>query len=295
MPERVGTLAELWRFPVKSMAGERLKQAEMAGGAILGDRAYALVEAVTGKVVTAKSVRSFPDLLDCRAEFLEPPKAGDAAPAVRITLPDGTVASSESGEAERILSAYYDREVTLERAAPPDFTIDMYIPDVEGADAEGRRDVMADQKAGSAFYAEMGTDSPVPEGAFFDLFPLSVITSSTLDRLSALEPASRFDAERFRMNATIATDEDGFVENEWIGRQLSIGDSIELQIAMADPRCVMTTLAQGDLPRDSSVLRTLVEHNRLDLPGGAAYPCAGVYAVATVSGTLFTDDAVAVS
>jgi len=290
--DHVGSVAELWRFPVKSMGGERLREAEIDGGAVRGDRAYALIEKETGKVVSAKSAKLFPDLLDCRAEFLEPPRRGGVIPPVRITLPNGIWATSETDEADRALSEYFGREVTLARAAPSDFTIDQYHPDVEGADPSGRRDTTSHQKLGSAFFSEMGMDSPVPEGAFFDLFPLSLIATSTLERLGELAPQSQFDARRFRMNLTITTESDGFVENGWVGRELAIGDSVMLHVAMPDPRCVMTTLAQGNLPKDSDVLKTLAQHNRLDVGGGARFPCAGAYAVTIVTGTLRVGDPV---
>lgn len=281
-----GSVAELWRFPVKSMGGEQLEQVELGAHGILGDRAYALIETDTGKVVSAKSSRLFPDLLDCRAVFLEPPQPGGEPPAVRVTLPDGTSATSESGEADRALSEYYGRGVGLTRAAPEDFTVDMYHPDVEGADGLGRRDTVADQKLGSAFFAQVGMDSPVPVGSFFDLFPMSVITTSTLDQLNELAPESRFDPRRFRMNATVATNETGFVENAWVGRQLAIGDAVKLRVTMPDPRCVMTTLAQGGLPKDAGILKTLVQHNKVQVGPAGQLPCAGVYAVVEGSGTI---------
>ena len=59
----VGTIAALWRFPVKSMIGEQLQEMDVTDAGVLGDRAYALIEADTGKVVSAKSIKLFPDLL----------------------------------------------------------------------------------------------------------------------------------------------------------------------------------------------------------------------------------------
>ena len=115
-------------------------------------------------------------------------------------------------------------------------------------------------------------------GPFFDAFPVSVLTTSTLAQLQARRPDSRFDERRFRMNVIVATTEAGLVENEWVGRALQIGDAVRLTIVLSDPRCVMTTLAQDDLPKDTEVLRTLARHNRLEVAGQRS-PCAGVYAV----------------
>ena len=99
--EVVGSLAGLWRFPVKSMSREQLEQAELTERGLLGERAFALIDMDTGKVVSAKSVRLFPDLLGCQAEFAEPPQAGRELPPVRIVLPDGTSVMSGSSDVDR--------------------------------------------------------------------------------------------------------------------------------------------------------------------------------------------------
>lgn len=217
--ELVGAVAGLWRFPVKSMLGEQLEEAELTARGLLGDRVYALIDAETGKVVSAKSVKMFPDLLDCRATFLEAPQSGRELPPVRITLPDGPSVTSDSSEVDRVLSKYFRRNVTLARTAPDDFNIDQYHPDVEDLDPEGHRDTFVEQKLGSAFFAQAGLPSPVPVGSFFDLFPITILTTSTLNQLNALQPASRFDQRRFRMNVIVATSEEGFVENNWVSRE----------------------------------------------------------------------------
>jgi uncharacterized protein YcbX len=291
----VGAVAGLWRFPVKSMRGERLEQAELTERGLVGDRAYALIDADTGKVVSAKSVRLFPDLFGCQAAFVEPPRSGGELPPVRIALPDGTSVTSDSSEVDRLLSAYFRRNVTLAQAAPDDFTIDQYHPDVEDLDPAGYRDTVVEQKLGSAFFAQAGLASPVPVGSFFDLFPLSVLTTSTLEQLSELRPQSRFDQQRFRMNVIVDTREAGFVENNWIGHELAIGDAVRLSVALPDPRCVMTTLAQDELPKDTDVLRTLTRHNRIQVGGAGLFPCAGVYTVVEAPGTLRTGDRVALT
>jgi uncharacterized protein YcbX len=289
----VGAVAGLWRFPVKSMGGERLEQAELTEHGLVGDRAYALIDANTGKVVSAKSVKLFPDLFNCRAAFVEPPRSGGELPQVQITLPNGTSVTSDSSDVDRVLSAYFRRDVTLARAAPDDFTIDQYHPDIEDVDPAGYRDTFVEQKLGSAFFAQAGLPSPLPADSFLDLFPVSVLTTSTLEQLSELRPQSRFDQRRFRMNVIVNTKVGGFVENDWVDHELAIGEAVRLGVALPDPRCVMTTLAQEELPKDTEVLRTLTRHNRVQVGAAGLFPCAGVYAVVEVPGTLRVGDRVA--
>jgi uncharacterized protein YcbX len=96
------------------------------------------------------------------------------------------------------------------------------------------------------------------------------------------------------MNIIVNTDEPGFLENGWIGRELQIGESVRLGVAIPDPRCVMTTLAQDKLPQDREVLRTLAQQNRVEVAGGL-YPCAGVYATVESVGTIRTGDVVSLT
>lgn len=288
----VGSLLSISRFPVKSMQGESLEQAEVGAGGVLGDRAYALVDRETGKVVTAKSVKLFPDLLQCRAAYVEPPRADSALPSVRITLPDGRSVVSGSEQIDGALSACFRRDVALVQAAPDNFTIDQYHPDVEGVDPQGRRDTFVEQQLGSPLFAQLGMPSPVLPGALFDMFPVSVLTTSTLARLRVLDSHSTFDERRFRMNTLIETSGAGFVENDWVDHELAIGSMLRLGVAMLDPRCVMTTLAQPDLAQETDVLRTLARHNRVEIAPGVRFPCAGVYAAVTARGRIAVGDSV---
>lgn len=285
----------LWRHPVKSMRGELVSQAEFTKGGLVGDRAYALIDVETGKVVSAKSVRLFPALLECEAAFESPPMLASQPPAARITLPNGVVTTSESPDVDHVLSEFFGRSVTLAQSAPEDFTIDMYHPNIADVDPEGRLDTVVEQKLGSAFFAERGIASPLPIGSFLDLFPVSVLTTSTLEWLTELSPQSHFDNRRFRMNVIVESEHEGFVENAWVGHQIALGDTVRLRVTSPDTRCVMTTLAQGDLPRDNNILRTLVQHNKIDLGPSAAYPCAGVYAVVESPGTVRRGDSVAIN
>ena len=76
------------------------------------------------------------------------------------------------------------------------------------------------------------------------------------------------------------------MENDWIGQTVAIGDEVRLRITGPCPRCVMTTLPQGDLPKDSGILRTAAQHNQANV---------GVYADVLAGGTLRRGDPVAVA
>ena len=292
--EAVGTVSAVWRFPVKSMVGEQLDAAELSEGGIVGDRAFAVRDTETGKIASAKHPKQWPNLLACRAQFVEPPRPGEEPPPVRIDLADGTSVMSDAADVDAVLSRFFGRDVELARAAQNGFTIDQYHPDEANFDPEGHHDEVVEAQLGAAFFNARGLPSAVPESSFFDLFPLSVLTTSTMDRLGELEPQSRFDARRFRMNVIVDTSARGFVENDWVGRSLAIGDDVRLGVALPDPRCVMPSLAQEELPRDPRILKALAQHNRIDV-AGSLYPCAGVYAVAEATGAIHKDDSVSLA
>lgn len=92
---KLGAVVSLWRYPVKSMTGEELNAAYVTERGLLGDRAYALIDGSTGIVASAKNPKKCPNLFFCRAAFIEPPRPDENLPPVRITLPDGTIITSE--------------------------------------------------------------------------------------------------------------------------------------------------------------------------------------------------------
>ena len=187
------------------MLGEQLDVVEVGDGGMAGDRGYAVRDRETGKVASAKHPKLWPGLLRCRAAFVEPPRPSHELPPVRIDLADGESVLSDASDTDAILSRFFGRDVELARAAQSGYTIDQYHPDEENYDPDGHRDEVVEARLGAAFFTEHGLQSAVPDGSFFDLFPLSVLTLSTLEQLSELEPDSRFDARRFRMNVIVGT------------------------------------------------------------------------------------------
>jgi uncharacterized protein YcbX len=247
----VGSIVSLWRYPVKSMMGEELNATEVAKIGLLGDRAYALVDSSDAKVASAKNPRKWPQLFDFRAALADAPRTVVNVLSVRITLPDGTIVTSDQPDINRILSNVLKRQVKLESALAEQrtATAEEYWPDIEGLD---HRDTV--------------TDFGLPEGTFFDCAVVHLLTTATLDRLRALYSDGRFEVRRFRPNIVVETanGEKDFVENAWIGRTLAIGD-VRLSITGPCARCVMTTLSQGDLPKDNGILRTAAQHNRANV------------------------------
>jgi uncharacterized protein YcbX len=265
----VGSVASLWRYPVKSMRGEELTAGEITPGGLLGDRAYAVIDNTDGKIASAKNPRKWPTLFDFAAALAAAPEPGGSMPPVRITMPDGTVVDSGQPDIHQILSRILSREVKL--SAMPDLpaaTAEEYWPDMEGLD---HRDTV--------------TDFGLPEGTFFDCAFAHLLTTATLDRLQSLYPQGRFDVRRFRPNIVIEapTCESDFIENAWIGQTLAIGYDVRLAITGPCARCVMTTLPQGDLPRDTGILRTAARNNGANV---------GVYASVLHSGRIYRGDSV---
>jgi uncharacterized protein YcbX len=268
-----GSVASLWRYPVKSMLGEECGATDVTERGLLGDRAYALVDSADGKAATAKNPRKWPTLFGFRATFIEPPRPGATVPPVRITLPDGTAVTSRQPDVSQVLSNALGRTVMLTAAGRGDggaVNAEEYWPDMEGLE---HRDTV--------------TDFALPEGTFFDCATVHLLTMATLDRLRQLYPSGRFEVPRFRPNIVVtpASAEKDFVENAWIGHTLAIGDGVRLSITGPCVRCVMTTLAQGDLPRDPGILRTAAQHNKVSV---------GVYATVERGGAIRRGDAIRV-
>ena len=260
MTRSAGSVRGVWRYPVKSMLGEELDACEVTERGLTGDRAYALVDAENGKVASIKNPRKWARLFECRAEFL------DGSRGVRITMPDGATVSAAEPEAAELLSALFGRKATLETSAAG-------APVLEELWLDGSPD-------GRAVTDETFAKGS-PPGTFFDYGVVHLVTTATLGRLHELYPEGRFDSRRFRPNFLVQSEngDSGFVENAWVGKTVAIGngaDGVELRVTDPCPRCVMTTLAQEDLPADPGILRTAARHNRL--VGGEGRGPEGVYA-----------------
>jgi len=278
----VGRVSSILRYPLKSMLGEELETVAFDQRGVVGDRRYALIDDETGKVVSVKRPRWWGRMFELTGRT-----SGDGAV---VAFPDGeTVAVGDSKLSVR-LGEFFGRPVTVADTPPPDARFDeIWVRELKGGaqpyfGMESRTEDGEEMIDGGAF---MG-----PAGNFFNFGAVHLVTSSTVRELTRHAPQSRFDAHRFRPNVVVDTDGDGFVETGWQGRTLQIGP-VQLRVSLTVPRCVMTTLAQGDLPADREVLRTIAATNSVDvLQTGTPYPCAGVYADVAAEGEIRRGDPV---
>ena len=260
----LGTVAAIWRYPVKSMMGEELNACEVTSRGVAGDRAYAFIDA-DNRIGTAKIQRRWRPVFQSRARYLAEPDGADVTPA-EITLPDGSrLMTSEPGvdaTFSRLLG--FESRLVTEKPAPLK---------LESAPL----DQPFETEAGST------VDFPVING-FFDLGSLHLLTTATLDTLRSLDPASRYEPRRFRPNFVIATGTAaGFTENDWTGKTLEIGDDVRIKVMMPTRRCLVTTLPQDDLPNEPDVLKTAAAHNNANV---------GVYALVEQGGYVRRGDEV---
>lgn len=261
----IGSVAALYRYPVKSMLGEAREVLVLAAGGVEGDRALALLDVETGRVATAKHPRLWRRLLQFSATL-------DGA-GVHITGADGRTVQDVDGE----LSAALGREVHLAGVRPPGAEVER--PDPEDVLAHG---VDADVPFATLEIAQGSTGT-----TFVDYAPVHLITTATLDRIGA-------EAVRYRPNLVIATP-DGvpYAENDWVGREIVVGE-VRLRGILPTPRCSVPTLEHGPLPRAAHAVRAVLAENRVDVEGFGVLPCAGVYAEVVSGGTVRAGDAVTI-
>jgi uncharacterized protein len=253
MGSMTGTVALLRRYPVKSMLGEDTgPHARVTPIGLAGDRSHALIHTATGRVVSAKNPRLW------RAMLLLQASTGPDGD-VTITFPGGETASAADPGIGQRLSGFLGQPVTLTATRPAGAQMEHADPgDVirHGVAATVRTELR-----------------PLGTGTFFNFAALHLITTATLASTGA-------DLIRYRPNIVIGTpDLDGYPENDWVGRDLAIGE-VRLRVIARTPRCAVPTLQHGPAAGvDKSALRVVAEHNRVPaFDGRDPEPCAGVYA-----------------
>ena len=272
--ELVGHVKRLWRYPIKSMLGESPSRLNIGPSGVVGDRGYALWDRSTARVASAKNPKLWKNLLDFTAEYTCEPVAGKPLPTVAVTGPFVGVDEppqtrcSDDPSLIALLSKEFGRDISLLNFAPPGASLDQYWPDVPERD-----------------FQNVITELEMPEGTFFDACSIHAISTATLEALKQREPDLDFAVERFRPNLLIEPTPgmQGFVEEKWVGGILTIGERLQLNVDGGCPRCVVTTLAQGNLQDDMGILRATARHNKVT---------AGIRLSVMTSGAMAIDDPV---
>lgn len=265
-------VAEIWRYPVKSMGGERIESTEVGPRGIPLDRGWAVRDEQAGVI---RSARYIPRLLLCSARYLPGTDAG-LVPHVEITLPDGATVCSDAPDVERRLSAAVGRSVSLLSLKPES--------EIEHLRLGPKAMVTGDLQSEMRLLFGLNDDEPLPDlsgippkllrelgelaaprGTYFDAFPIDLLTTSSLRYFRGQLPADvEIDVRRFRPNFLIDDDgaSDTMREREWVGRAVRIGQA-ELDVVMECPRCTIIAAGQqGGIARDSRITRTIVRTMR---------------------------------
>jgi MOSC domain-containing protein len=274
-PIRAGAVAELWRYPVKSMLGERVSELVITRGGAVGDRAWALREPTSGRIASAKK---YPLLLAFRAGYETEPTP-DAPGRIKIEGPDGSRFMPDDEEASAIVSEVVGARLEFESQAGADERTEIDPQTVFG-------DIPVGDLKPEWTPETMPDYFQLMSGSFLEIGPLFLVTSGSIDHLRMLQGGTaRIDRRRFRPNIYVDSvgAGGGFVEDGWLGKTLTLGRQVELDQLQPTLWCVTSTLAQEDLPRDLSILRTAAQHHK---------GCLGVYASVRAAGVVRVNDAI---
>jgi uncharacterized protein len=287
----IGQVAALWRYPVKSLGGERVESVDVGLRGLLGDRLWAVRDLERG--VTA-SARRLPALLTASARYVGPVPvdAGPGnAPEVEITFPDGTALSSGDNQVHGKLSELVGREVRLTSLPPADDTSlhrlsRQEMKDISAASLRTDFGVNDDEKLPDLSMLRMSdlvtlTRFSTPPGMFVDLAPVHVLSHTSLATIGA-EIDAEVDVRRFRPNIVLALDDpdDGLPESHWTGAHLTVG-GVALDVLMPTIRCVVPSRAQPGFDVDRRITKTVA---------AKAQRCLGVYCSVDSNGSVRVGD-----
>ena len=206
---KIGSVEQIWRYPVSSIGGERLNEAELTSAGVAGDRGWCLFDPAAGEVAAPekrKRWRHAPDLLARHPERLE----------LRFT--DGTWLSAFSDEARRALERHFGFAVEVRLA-----------------------------------HSGEGPAEPSAVRPRYRHTPIHLLTTGSMRALTRLLPDSAIDPRRFRPNLIVDTEADGFVEQEWIGRDITVGGA-RLRVTEPCTRCAFVMIGQQELDQDRAIL-----------------------------------------
>jgi MOSC domain-containing protein len=254
----IGKVDSLWRYPVKSMRGEELQEAFAGYPGIYGDRVFAFKSSEGPAGFPYFTARQQRTLLQYRPRFRYPDKASRP---VNLTEADSMGAGPLSADISELM---VDIETPDGKTVAIDdpVLIEMLLSEI---DKKHQLTLMRSHRA------------------MTDCRPMSMFSLQSARQLSE-ETAIPIDKRRFRANVYLdLTSDNGFGENELVGRSLKIGPKVVVRVLERDPRCAMIALDPDTSERTPAVLKTVAQ---------AHEGTAGVYGAVIVEGMLHKGDSV---
>ncbi len=263
----IGQIKELWRYPVKSLGGEIIKDATLDEFGVIGDRCWSLINTQTGDVAWGKS---HPGLMNLEARYVTEHPPGrvytDGVPTVRIRFPDGdSVLSSDDASAK--ISDFTKDNLQLCPLEPPE-NRDHYRWQ-EPLDAEKIMAVLGvkpgervpDLSSYDEDLIQVLGEYYAPPGTYNDMFPVHLVTSASVEHMEQVSGES-FDRRRFRPNFYVETASgiDGLAEFDWVGKYLAVGEAV-LSVGAKTIRCSMPARAQApyQLEQNSAIAKAIYQ------------------------------------
>ncbi len=276
MAKHIGSVTQLYRYPVKSMQGESCEHLAIHQGGVQGDRAIALQDVKTGKLVTAKQPVLWKAMLLLQAHTQDDGN-------LKLTLPSGQQMLATDKQAEELLSDYLGRSITILHKRTDSLELERADPD----------EVVEHGVEHTVNFETMTAGAGAPDAGFVDYGPVHLIAKSSLEAVGHHALTGKSEPERFRANIIINTDDQTpFCENQWIGNTLCIGEHVQLNITLPTPRCAVPTLEQPGLSSDTTFLSHLKQNNTQPFLEGKQLPSLGVYADVVSPGKIRQGDVV---
>ncbi len=263
---QVGTIKEIWRYPVKSMFGEKVPAAQMEARGFADDRTWAVREEDTGEFVGGRKI---PKLMMLKARYLEEPQGGFGPAAnskVELEFPDGRLVISDDPYASAILSMFVGKRVSLQQRpasrdrAPHQLARPMSPTEIRYALGMKPDDPDPDFSSWSLGVLTTLSRYTTPPGALYDVYPLHFLTTAALEAMRGHYPEGDFRVERYRPNFLIETDPElaGIIENDWRGLDMRIGDAL-IRCNGPTIRCSMPGAAQPGMEKDLNIPLSLMK------------------------------------
>jgi uncharacterized protein YcbX len=289
------SVAQLWRFPVKSMGGAQVDEVRIDKRGVHADRLWAVRDLEHDITVTA---RTLPAVLGCSARYaVEPgPDAGPGhAPEVIVTFPDGTEHSSADPALDGALSELVGCDVRLTALPPSDdtslhrlsvrqFKATLSVGEVRRGFGLSSSEALPDMSAFTAKQVLNLARFSTPPGTFVDLSPVHLLSTTSLASLAA--DGTPYDVRRFRPNVLVSVELPGaqFPEAAWVGGDVTLG-AVVVRVTNPTIRCVVPTRPQPGVELDRGLTRRLHE---------ATDRFLGVYADVATAGLVRVGDPVRV-